>query len=340
MTRHPRPLSIALVAMLALAGIVSTGCKLGPSSSAIAVVNGVEIAKTAVDTQIAQMKKASPASFEGTTGAQVEQQYRAQVLNSLIQLQLIKEAAKTLGVEVTTKQVDDYVTQLQTQYGGAAALDTAMKTAGFDMTTLREQINNNLLADAVSSKVSTGSVGVTDADIKAYYDQNQAQFATPAQVNAQHILVAVKDKALAQSLLAQVKAGGDFAALAKKNSTDPGSKDSGGDLGWAAPSAYVTPFADAVTAMKVNEVRLVETEFGWHIIKLLGRRPAAQQTLAEASPQIKSTLEQTARSKKFGDYVAALQKKATIEVLDAALKKIIDANNALNSGSTETTPTK
>ena len=238
MTRHSRPVAIALVALLAFAGVAATGCKSAPSATAIAVVNGVEIQKSAVDSQIAQMKKASPASFEGTTGVVVETQYRAQVLNSLIQLELIKEAAKNLSVSVTTKQVDDYVTQLQAQYGGKDALDSAMKTAGFDMTMLREQITNNLLAQAVSSKVTTGAVSVTDAQVKTYYDQNKSQFSTPAQVHAEHILVAATDTVLAQSLLTQVKGGADFATLAKKNSTDPGSKAAGGDLGWAAPSAW------------------------------------------------------------------------------------------------------
>jgi parvulin-like peptidyl-prolyl isomerase len=340
MTRHSRPVAVALVALLAFAGFAATGCKSAPSSTAIAVVNGVEIPKTAVDTQIAQMKKASPTSFEGTAGVAVEAQYRGQVLNSLIQLELIKEAAKTLNVTVATKQIDDYVAQLQTQYGGKDALNTAMKTAGFDMASLRDQISNNLLADAVSSKVTTGAITVTDAQIKAYYDQNKTQFGTPAQVHAEHILVAAKDKALGQSLLAQVKAGGDFAALAKKNSIDPGSKAAGGDLGFAAPSSYTAAFADAVSAMKVNEVRLVKTSFGWHVIKLLARKAAVQQTLAQATAQIKQTLEQTARSEKFGAYIADLQKKAKIEILDPALKKIIDANTALTSGSSATTATK
>jgi foldase protein PrsA len=337
MTRHSRPVAAALVALLVLAGVAATGCKATPSATAIATVNGVEIPKSAVDTQINQMKKASPASFEGTTGAQVESQYRAQVLSSLIQLQLIKEAAKSLGVSVTTKQIDDYVTQLQAQYGGAAALDTAMKAAGFDMATLRDQISNNLLADAVSSKVTTGAISVTDAQIKTYYDTNKSQFATPAQVHAEHILVATADKAKATKILGEVKAGGDFAALAKANSTDPGSKDSGGDLGWAAPSAYVTQFADAVSAMKVDEVRMVQTTYGWHIIKLLGRRAAAQQTLADATAQIKQTLEQTKRSELFGTYISDLQAKAKIEILDPALKKIIDATTAANKSSAATT---
>jgi foldase protein PrsA len=333
--RYSRPVAVALVTLLALAGVAVIGCNAsGPSASAIATVNGVEIPKSAVDDQVNRMKTAQPASFEGTAGVAIEQQYRAQVLSGLIDIELIKEAATTLGVSVTTQQIDDYVAQLQIQYGGAPALDTAMKTAGFTMDSLREQISVNLLRDAVSSKVTTGAITVTDAQIKTYYDANTSQFATPAQVHAEHILFATTDKATAQTVLAQVKAGGDFAALAKKYSTDPGSAATGGDLGWAAPSAYVTEFANAVNAMAVNDVRLVETQYGWHIIKLLGRRAAAKQTLAEATAQIRTTLESNARSEKFGAYVDDLRAKATIKYFDADLQKIIEANRALNSTAT------
>jgi foldase protein PrsA len=334
--RYSRPVAVALVTLLALAGVAVAGCNLasGPSASAIATVNGVEIPKSAVDDQVNRMKTAQPASFEGTAGAAVEQQYRAQVLSGLIDIELIKEAATSLGVSVTTAQIDDYVSKLQTQYGSADALNTAMKTAGFTMDSLRQQISVNLLRDAVASQVTTGAVTVTDAQIKDYFDKNTAQFSTPAQVHAEHILFATADKSTAQTVLAQVKAGGDFAALAKKYSTDPGSAATGGDLGWAAPDAYVAQFSDAVKAMAVNEVRLVETQYGWHVIKLLGRRGATKQTLAQATAQIRTTLESGARSAKFTQYINDLRSKAKIQYFDAALQKIIEANRALNSTAT------
>jgi foldase protein PrsA len=336
--RHTRPVAAVLASLLVLVAIAATGCTTtSTSSTAIATVNGVEIAKSAVDTQIAQMKKASPTSFEGTAGATVEKQYRAQVLEGLIQAELIKEAAKKLGVSITTKQIDNYVAQLQTQYGGKAALQTAMTSAGFTMATLRTQISSNLLSNAVSEKVTTGTVNVTAAEIKAYYTKNKSSYSTPAQVRASHILIAATDTVLAKKLYKQVKNGADIATLAKKYSTDPGSKSSGGDLGWAAPTSYVTEFATAVQAMKVGEVRLVKTQYGWHIIKLTGRRKASQQTLAQATAAVKSTLEANARTTAFTAYVANLEKKATIKILDSTLKSIIDANNALSSSTTTTT---
>jgi foldase protein PrsA len=338
--RHSRSVAIALVALLALVGAVASGCGTSsPSASAIATVNSVEIPRSAVDDQVNRMKTAQPASFEGTAGAAIEQQYRAQVLSGLIDIELVKEAATTLGVSVTSQQIDDYVAQLQTQYGGSDALAAAMKTAGFTMDSLRQQVSVNLLRDAVSAKVTTGTVTVTDAQVQAYYEQNSTQFATPAQVHAEHILFATSDKATAQTVLAQVKSGGDFATLAKKYSTDPGSAATGGDLGWAAPTAYVTEFADAVNAMKIGDVRLVESQYGWHVIKLLGRRGAAKQTLAQASAQIKQTLESTARTSKFNAYLADLRSKATIKYFDADLQKIIEASQAQSVPKSSTSTT-
>jgi foldase protein PrsA len=339
--RHPRPVAIALVALLVLVGVVAAGCSTVAStpSTAIAVVNGVEIPKSAVDTKIAQMKKSSPASFEGTAGVLAEQQYRAQTLNTLIQNELIKEAAKTLGVSVTTGQVDSYVSQLQKQYGGANALDTAMKSAGFTTATFREQVSDNLLTNAVEAKVATGTINVSDAQSKSYYDKNRSQFSTPAQVHVEQILIAATDTVLAKSLYTQSKAGADFATLAKKYSTDPGSKTVGGDLGWTVPSSYVAQFA--VQTMNIGEVRLVKSQDGWHIIKLLGRRPAAQQTFAQATVVVKQMLGQTARFQQFNAYITSLRQKAKIQILDANLKKIVNANNAMNVvGSTVATSGK
>jgi len=330
MSRHSRSTAIVVAAVLVLVAFAAAGCsKSGPASAdVIARVNGVDILKATIDKQIAQMKVQSPKTFESTQGVQIEQQYRAQLLDNLIRQELVNEAAKSLGVTVTTKQVDDYVTGLEQQYGSKAALETAMKTAGIDATALREQITNSLLTDAVSSKVATGGAAPTATQIKAYYNANKSQFGTPAQVHAEHILLATKDKALAQTVLAKVKAGGNFSALAKQYSTDPGTKDNGGDLGWAAPSAYVTEFADAVDSMKVDDVKLVQSQFGWHIVKLLGRRVATQQTLQQATAAVTQTLQQNARSDAFAQYLAGLRKKATIEIFDKKLEALINAVSA------------
>lgn len=327
MTRFNRPAALVAVMALVFAAFSVAGCS-AASKDVVAKVNGSEISKTTIDKQIAQMKKASPATFESTQSATVEAQFRGQILESLIQLELIKQAAKDLGIKVSDKQIDDYVASLEKQYGGKKALETAMKQSGFDLAMLRDQISNNLLAEAVSKKVTDGDIKVTDGDIKKYYDDNKAQFQTPAQVNAQHILVGAKDEKLAKRLLDEIKDGAKFGELAKKNSTDPGTKDVDGNLGWSSPDKYVPEFAKALNEMKVNDLRLVKSTYGWHIIKLLGRKSASQQKLKDVSAQIRATLEQTQRSQSFGKYLADLEKKAKIEITDPAMKKQIQPTPA------------
>jgi foldase protein PrsA len=340
MSRISRPITLALVAALVVIVAAASGCTTAQSVGSLASVNGVAISAKQVDDQLAQMKKASPTTFEGTQGVSVTQNYRAQILNSLIQLEVIKQGGAQLGVKIDAKQVDNYITQLKTQYGGQSGLDTAMKQAGITLSQLRDSIQSRLLVEQVMAKVTTGTVNVTDAEIAQYYATNKAQYAGQTQVNASHILVATKDKALAQSLFSQVKKGGDFAALAKKYSIDTNSKVKGGNLGWAPSSQYVAEFAQATEQMKIGEIRLVQSSFGWHIIKLIGRKSAKQQTLAEVKAQIKATLTQQQQSDAFGKWVAAQQKKATIVISDATLKKIIDQNTAVTAPSTATTTTK
>ena len=321
MTRTIRPVSVVLVVGLVLAAVVLGACN--QTKNALATVNGVAIPAAQVDTQLAALKKQQ----QTTMTVAATQNYRAQILNSLMQLELIRQQGKKLGVVITTKQIDEYINRLVTQYGGKTGFDAALKQSGITMAQLRESISSRLLVDAVMAKVTpTSTITVTDAQVTAYYDTNKAtQFTTPAQVHAAHILFSATDTVLAQKVLAQIKGGANFATLAAKYSKDPGSAKSGGDLGWAAPTNYVPQFAAATQKMKVGSLELVKSQFGWHIIKLLGRRSAQTQALSTVTTQIKQTLIQQAQTTAFTKYVAGLKSKADIVILDAALKKIIDA---------------
>lgn len=333
MNLRSRTLALPLVAVLLFASLGATGCT---DKNVIAKVNGSPIKLTDIDSQLAQMKKSSPQTFQGADGKTREAEFRAKILESLIQLELIKQAGKELGVSVTAKQVDDYIKQLETQYGGATGLKDAMKQSGVTMDQLRSSIESRLLVDAVGKKVSKAG-SITDAEMKDYFDKNPGMFKTAAQVHAWHILFATKDKAQAEKVYDQVKKAGDFAALAAQYSTDPGSKEKGGDLGWAPSTQYVTEFAAAVSSMKPGEFRMVETQFGWHIIKLVETKLAEEKTFDQVKDQIKQILQQQTQSDEFTKYVDALKKKANIEIFDAELKKLVDA---ASQPATSTAPAK
>jgi peptidyl-prolyl cis-trans isomerase C len=133
---------------------------------------------------------------------------------------------------------------------------------------------------------------VTDAEAQAEYDKFKSQ-ASGTEYRARHILVEKEDEA--KALIAQIKGGAKFEDLAKKNSKDPGSGERGGDLDFAKPDAYVPEFGKAMAALKKGEMTSapVQSQFGWHIIRVDDTREAQFPPLTEVKGQIVERLEQT-----------------------------------------------
>lgn len=148
---------------------------------------------------------------------------------------------------------------------------------------------------------------VKDADVKAEYDKFKAQ-AGDKEYHARHILVEKEDEA--KAIIAKLKAGSKFEDLAKQ-SKDPGSAARGGDLDWAAPASYVKPFSDAMIALQKGQFTEtpVQSQFGFHVIKLEDVRAAKIPTLEEVKPQISESLQQ----KKLQAFQQELRKKAKIQ---------------------------
>jgi peptidyl-prolyl cis-trans isomerase D len=161
------------------------------------------------------------------------------------------------------------------------------------------ETRNLQLIVADQAKVAD-TIQVTDAQVQDYYNAHKDEYRTPERVHARHILLSIANKpkdevpkiqAQAEALLKQLKSGGDFAELAKKNSQDPGSAQKGGDLGWVSRGQMVKNFEDAVFTLKPNEIgNVVTTEYGFHIIQVLEKQPAHLQTLDEVKPAIVATL--------------------------------------------------
>jgi foldase protein PrsA len=171
---------------------------------------------------------------------------------------------------------------------------------------VRRDIRAQILSEKIYENVTRG-VKVTDQQIEDYYTKNKAQYSQPETRDVRHILV--KTKAKADALYQQLKAGGDFAALAKANSEDTGSKDNGGKL-TISRGQTVAPFDKKAFELKVNEISTpVKTEFGFHIIEALGAvKPAKVTPLKEVKAAIKQQLLQTKKNEKMTDWVDNLKK--------------------------------
>jgi len=183
-----------------------------------------------------------------------------------------------------------------------------------------------------ASKTPGGKAAVSDADVQAYYSGHAAQYKTEEQVKTRHILIASKAgsdaatdaaaKAKAQDVLKQVQAGGNFAALAKKYSDDPGTKDKGGEL-VLMPTASLDPaYGKAAMALNPGQTSgLVKSAFGYHIIQTEQKQAAGVKPLAEVKDTIVKTLEQDKQGgalQSYGTELAAEAKKNGLEKTAAA----------------------
>ncbi len=177
------------------------------------------------------------------------------------------------------------------------------------------------MRDAYFEQVIAKSVG--DGDIKSFYDEHIGKRKAEEEVRARHILVDSKEKAF--EILGKLKQGGDFNTLAKESSTDPGSKDQGGDLGFFGRGQMVPQFEQAAFALKEGEVsEPFETQFGWHIIKLDGRR----ERQAPPFEAIKDRLKVAVIHFKAQQIVMDLRSKSKIEYVDPEIKKLVDSEQA------------
>lgn len=176
--------------------------------------------------------------------------------------------------------------------------------------TNRKMLVNLFLADFMKKNP------VSDADKKAAYEEYKKELGDK-EYNARHILV--KTEAEAKDILAQINKGGDFAKIAKEKSIDPGSKEKGGDLGWFSPAGMVKPFSDAVIGLKKNTLadEPVQTQFGWHVIKLIDTRATQVPTYEK----VKDGLERTLQQRRLEKMMIGLKEKAKIDVPGITDKK-------------------
>ena len=156
---------------------------------------------------------------------------------------------------------------------------------------------------------------VTDAEIKARYDEEVAKAEAPEEVHAFHILVPTKEDA--EAIIKELDKGGDFAKLAKEKSQDPGSAEEGGDLGFFTAGQMVKPFEDAAFALPVGTYTKtpVQSDFGWHVIKVVEKRKQAAPELSQVAPQIRQLLVR----EKYDAVMASLRKDNKVEYVDTGL---------------------
>jgi len=303
------PLPVLLMAALLVAGCGGGGSKSVPAN-AVAVVGSDTVTKTQFNDLLEGAKRTykarkTPFPKAGTS------QYKSlqdQAMQYLVQQSELEQRAKDLKVAVTDKDVADRLKQIKTQYfgGSEARYQAQLKQQGLTEEQIKIDLHAQILSEKLYNEV-TKDVKVSDADVKKYYDEHKSTYAQKASRDVRHILV--NTKKLADDVESQLKAGGDFAKLAKKYSKDPGSAAQGGKL-TVSRGQTVPPFDKAAFSLKTNEISApVHTTYGWHIIQPLSAvKPAKQTPLKDVKEQIRQQLLQTKKTDAMTKWVDGVKK--------------------------------
>lgn len=288
----------------------------------VAVVNGVTISKDMYDRELSFfVRRAAPG------GQQIPEMQMAQmkneVLESLIDRELLYQESKKKGIQVKSEAVSTQLQQIQQRYPSKEEFEKLLNNMGLTQADVQAQIERGMAIQELIDKEITGKIQISDEETKTFYDKNPQLFQQPEQVKASHILIKVQADApeaektearkKIEAVQKKVTQGEDFATLAKTYSEGP-SGPKGGDLGYFRRGQMVKPFEEVAFSLKPNETSdIVETQFGYHLIKVNDKKPAKKMTYAEVKDRLNEHLKKQKTDSEANAYIETLRKDAKIE---------------------------
>ena len=292
-----------------------------------ATVNGVDITEDLVQVELKpQLDRLTAGGQKLPPGfaEQYKKQIRQQILERMVVEKLLDEKVKENGIVITDEQVKSHIEQMASQQGlPMEDFEELVKASGHTLDEVQQRIRKGLGYQQIIEAQWSGRIDVNDEDARKHYSENKSQFETPEQFRASHILIKpdpnadpnqakAAAKAKAEDLLKQIRDGANFAELAKAESACP-SAARGGDLNFFSRGQMVPPFEQAAFALKVGQVSdVVETRFGYHIIKLTDHKDASVTTFEQAKDDIVNMLEQRKQAELAESYIESLKADANI----------------------------
>jgi len=283
-------LCVVAALMVFIIMILPAGLRAEDSSPVLAEIGGVKITQDDYDRQV----QAYPEDIQ--KALRKREDLRKRLLKRIVQIKVLSDIARE-------KKIDQ-------------------------IPEVRERIKmtiDDLLTKEVLQREVMDKVKVTEEDMREYYRANKDAFGIPEKVKARHILIKVAKDASedekkaarkkAEEVLQKIKKGEDFASLAEKYSDDPGSARKGGDLGYFPRGRMVKPFEDAAFSLKPGEVSdIVETKFGYHIIKVEEKKPATRMRFEDVKDQIEKELKKKVQSEKIKEYVERMMEERKVKL--------------------------
>lgn len=296
---------------------------IAPPLNPIALVNGVAITQKSFQQEIlavqAQCKQnGSPMDTDAFD------QIKKEILNELIDTELLYQAGQKKGLQVAAATVEKEFLKVRQQFPSEVAFTRGLEKMGMSLTEMKEKLAKSLTIETFITQHITQDISVTEAETRHYYDSRPELFESPLYIRASHILITVPseaaqpEKEAAKKKLTRIenklKKGEDFAELAKKYSDGP-SKANGGDIGFFERGEMVKPFEDAAFALSKGQTSgIVQTQFGFHLIKTTDRMQDPPIPYKTAQYDIRKKIALEKSKQRLDDYLKDLKQAAKIEI--------------------------
>jgi len=288
----------------------------------IARVNGEAVSRKEIEDYVHNL--------EGRAGGPVPAEQRDRVyrgiIDQIVGYKLLVQEAKARKIVVPDNEVNAKIDEVKKQFPSE---DLFMQTL-IDRKLTLDQMKADARRDIAISRMIDAEIAsriaLKPSQVEDFYKNNQDQFTQPERVRASHILIAFPEgadaaakaqaKTKAQKVLTDDKAGKDFAALAREHSQDPGNAPNGGDLGFFPQGQMVGPFNDVAFSLKPGATSgLVETQFGYHIIRVAEEQPGRTVPLEEVRPKVEQYLQNQNKETETDAFVKSLRAKGKVEIL-------------------------
>ena len=288
----------------------------------VARVNGEAISKADLETAVGELEARAG---QGMPPDQRDRIVRG-VLDQLVAYRLLSQESAARKIAIPDADVDARIAQIRGQFPSEQVFTQTLEQRKMTLDGLRTDVRQGLQIDRMIDGEVSARTAVTPQQVDDFYAKNPSEFQQAERVHASHILIrlaegadaAAKDQARtrAAEILTEVKAGKDFAALAKEHSQDPGSAPSGGDLGFFERGQMVGPFeAAAFTIAPGQTSELVESPFGFHIVKVIEKQAGRTIPLTEVRAQVEQFLQGQSRERETQAFIDTLKAKGKVEIL-------------------------
>ena len=290
-----------------------------------AKVNGAGIKAVTLDAAVNNYIE-NQKMFGVTVKDEEKDKLKKDILNELISAELLYQASQKAGLGDLNKEVDSQLENIKKGFGYDEEFQKVLKERGIETKDLKEDIKKGVYINAYLEKdVFSKLSPMTEDEKKQEYEANKDKLNVPDEVKASHVLIKVGEKATPEekqkakekidALRARAMSGEDFAKLAKENSED-GSASNGGDLGYFKQGDMVKPFEDAAFGLEKDQISpVVETQFGYHVIKVADKKAAHALTYEEVSKDIEKFLMNKHKRDAVNKNTESLRKNAKIEIL-------------------------